>query len=157
MTEDNRPGTDQPQALPPESPPPVAAPAEPPPAAPPASAMDGWLARFLIPAYEAKGWLKFLGIVCIVIGGFHAITIVGLLVAWLYVWLGVLLWQAGDRAVQATHMRDPSMLEQYLRKLKTVIVIAGVVTVISVVATVLSVIMVLTFGWMAAVMEAIKY
>ncbi len=147
MTEDNRPGTDQPQALPPESPPPAA----------PASAMDGWFARFLIPAYEAKGWLKFLGVVCIVIGGFHAITIVGLLVAWLYVWLGVLLWQAGNRAFQATHMRDPLMLEQYLRKLKTVIVIAGVVTAISVVATVLSVIMMLTFGWMAAVMEAIKY
>ncbi|MCK4304647.1 MAG: DUF5362 domain-containing protein [Candidatus Eisenbacteria sp.] len=116
---------------------------------------EDWFSRLLVPAYEARGWLKFLGVVSIVVGAVQVLSIVGILVAWLYIWLGVLLWQAGDRAGQATLLRDPAMLEQYLQKAKTVFVIAGVTTVVGIAMSVLSLGMILTFGWMAAVLDRI--
>jgi hypothetical protein len=116
-------------------------------------ATGDWFTRLLVPTYESKGWLKFLGIVMIISGGITALTIVGLIVAWLYIWVGVLLWQAGDRANTAYLSRDPSMLEQYLQKIKTVIVIGGVMTAIGLVASVLSIALALAFGWMAMVAE----
>ncbi len=107
-------------------------------AVPAALIPDSWLSRLLVPAYETKGWLKFLGVISICIGGLQALSLFGLIVAWLYIWLGVLLWQAGDRAAHATAQRDPAMLEQYMRKLKTVIEIAGVTTAVGAVLAVLS-------------------
>ena len=44
------------------------------------------------PLYEARGWMKFLGIVMVIAGIFTAITIVGIIIAWLPIWLGVLLF-----------------------------------------------------------------
>lgn len=116
-------------------------------------AAGDWFTRLLIPAYESKGWLKFLGVVMIISGGLTALTIVGLIFAWLYIWVGVLLWQAGDRANSAYLSRDHAMLTQYMQKLKTIIVIAGVLTAIGLVAAVLSLILGLSMGWMAMVAE----
>lgn len=114
-----------------------------------------WFARFLTPAEDTKGWLKFMGIVSIVSGALMAFTVIGILWAWLYVWLGVLLWQAGDRAGQAVARRDAAMFEQYLLKLKTVIMIAGVVVAIGVLLTALGLVMLLTVGWLG-LMEALE-
>lgn len=121
----------------------------------PVSPSDTWFSHLLSPAYDSKGWLKFLGVICIVAGGLQILTIVGILIAWLYIWLGVLLWQAGDRAGQAMHLRDPMMLEQYLHKLKTIIVIAGVATAIMVVASILGLIIAVILGGIATFMEMI--
>jgi hypothetical protein len=122
-----------------------------------AAGAEPWLMRLLVPVHDSRSWLKFLGVICIISGGITALTIVGLLFAWLYIWVGVLLWQAGDRAGQAMLIRDPLLVEQYLQKIKTVIVITGVVVAIGVVASVLSIGMVLTFGWMAAFMEMVPF
>ncbi|MFO7651171.1 MAG: DUF5362 family protein, partial [bacterium] len=43
------------------------------------------------------GWLKFFGIVTIIAGALNALSLVGILWAWLPIWLGVLLVQAGSR------------------------------------------------------------
>jgi hypothetical protein len=132
-----------------------------PPAQPLPPAIDGpvspppipsdWLSRLLLPAYESKGWLRFLGVVCIAGGALSAITIVGLIVAWLYVWVGVLLWQAGDRVDQAYLRHDPAIFEQFLHKLKTLITIAGVATVLSLAVGVIGLLMALSFGWLALI------
>ncbi len=134
--------------------PPLPPAAAPPPSLPDAGSMpppDDWLHRLLMPAYETKGWLKFLGAASVIVGGINALSIVGILWAWVYVWLGILLWQAGDRADQAHGRHDPFMLEQYLQKLKTVIMIAGVTTAIGVLLAVFGLLIVLSVGWMSFV------
>lgn len=118
-------------------------------AAPPVS--SDWFRRLLMPAYESKPWLRFLGVVCIAGGALSALTIVGLVVAWLYIWVGVLLWQAGDRVGQAYLRNDPAMFEQFMLKLRTLITIAGVATVLSLAVAVIGVLMALSFGWMALI------
>jgi len=106
-----------------------------------------WIARLAAPTEATKGWLKFMGIVSIAAGVVTALTLFGILWAWLYIWLGVLLWQAGERADQAAARRDPFMLEQYLLKLKTVITIAGVVVAVGLVLSVFAMLAVLAVGW----------
>lgn len=120
-------------------------------------AWDGWFGRLVIPVQESKGWLKFMGVVLIASGILTALTLVGIIVAWLYIWLGVLLWQAGERANQAVQLREPVMLEQYLQKIKTVAVIAGVTTAVSIVLSVFAFIITLALGWTATWMEMMNY
>ncbi len=42
--------------------------------------------------------MKFMGIMTIIGGGLQALSIVGLLVAWLPIWMGVVLTKAGSKA-----------------------------------------------------------
>ncbi|MBP6876022.1 MAG: DUF5362 domain-containing protein [Candidatus Eisenbacteria bacterium] len=153
-----------PPVTPPVSPP-VSPPLTPPdhagmPASPPAvNRMDipvppmDWFSRFLIPVQESRGWLKFLGVVFIASGILTALTIFGLLFAWVYIWAGVLLWQAGNRAEQAALRRDPSELERYLVDMRKIFMIAGIVTAIGLALTALAIILGLALGWMATMMS----
>lgn len=118
---------------------------------------DGWFGRLVMPVQESKGWLKFMGVVLIASGILTALTLVGIIVAWLYIWLGVLLWQAGERANQAVQLREPVMLEQYLQKIKTVAVIAGVTTAVSIILSIFTFIITLALGWTATWMEMLEY
>ena len=129
------------------------APATPPPI-PPAPAPD-WFSRLLVPAAESAGWLKLLSVVIFGVGVLTALTIIGLLIAWLYIWIGVLLWQASERASRAQLTRDPVQLVEYLGKVRTLIVIAGVATIVHLAAAVLVVSLALALGWMAALMHSI--
>jgi hypothetical protein len=49
-----------------------------------------------VPIYQARGWLKFLGVLSIMSGVGQALSLVGILVAWLPIWMGVLMFQAGS-------------------------------------------------------------
>lgn len=125
-----------------------------PPPIPPAPPATDWFTRLLQPVAESTGWLKLLSVAVIALGVLTALTIVGLVIAWLYIWVGVLLWQAAERAGQAQATRDPAQLEQYLRKLRTLIVIAGVVLIVNLAAAMLFISLALALGWMASLMRS---
>lgn len=113
------------------------------------SVRDPWLDRLLVPAFESQKWLKFLGVVMIAGGVLTAISLFGLVVAWVYIWLGALLWQAGNRAESAYLRRDPAMLEQFMIKVKNLAMIGGVLTIVSIALAVIAGASALIFGWMA--------
>lgn len=83
-----------------------------------------------LPLYLGKKWMKFLGVVLIGIGVLYGISIIGLIVAWLPVWLGILLFQAANRA-EAGYMGDdePSVLAAQW-KVNRFFVVAGVSTLV---------------------------
>ena len=68
-----------------------------------------------------SAWLRFLGLVSVVSGALSALTIVGLIFAWLPIWLGVLLFQAGD----------PAALTQLLEKLKLYFILSATAIIVS--------------------------
>jgi len=35
---------------------------------------------------DMNGWIKFLGIAAIILGGLYALTIVGIIIAWMPIW-----------------------------------------------------------------------
>jgi len=77
------------------------------------------------------GWMKFMGIMTIIGGAINALTLVGILWAWLPIWLGVVLTQAGSRAQDYADKGDTASLEAMTGKLKSYFVLSGIVMIVS--------------------------
>ncbi len=97
---------------------------------------DASVQELSVPIYQAKGWLQFLGIITIIGGVLQALSIVGILFAWLPIWMGVLMLQAGSSINAATQLGDRVSFLRSLNSLKTYFVIQGVMTLLSLLAAV---------------------
>ena len=85
-----------------------------------------------MPIYQARGWLKFLGVLSIIAGVGQALSIVGILIAWLPIWMGVLMFQAGSNIDQAGQFGDRFAFLRSMGSLKTYFVLQGVLTLIGI-------------------------
>lgn len=81
-------------------------------------------------ARSMSGWLKFVGVVTLLAAVPYALTIVGLVFAWLPGWLGVLLIQAGNAADRGT---DEELLRM-IEKLRIYFIVQGVLIILALVA-----------------------
>jgi len=83
-----------------------------------------------LPLYQAKGWMKLLGVLSFIYGVLSIFTIVGILFCWLPIWVGLLLFKAGSEAELAQTTGDKVHLLEALNKIKTFITIYGVIALI---------------------------
>ena len=83
-----------------------------------------------LPLASGKGWVKFVGIFNIILGALQALSIIGILWAWIPIWQGVLL-QAGGAVERAQMAGDESALRMALDKLRVYFVVQGVLFIIS--------------------------
>jgi len=97
------------------------------------------------PAAGMSGWLKFVGVMNILIGIPNMIVLVG----FLYIWLGVLLYQAGDAASTA----GPQDVPRLLSKLKTYFIITGVLYLLALLVIILLFTLV-GFGFVMGIFES---
>lgn len=88
------------------------------------------------PLYQARFWMKLAGVLMIISGGLTALTIVGILFAWLPIWLGVLLFQAASSAELARSSGESASLTQSADKLRLYFTITGVVMLVSLILAV---------------------
>ena len=86
-----------------------------------------------LPIYQARGWLKFLGVLSIISGVGSALSIVGILFAWLPIWMGVLMFQAGSSIEPAGSFGDKFAFLRSLGSLKTYFILQGVLTLLGLV------------------------
>lgn len=105
-------------------------------------------------AGQSKGWLKFLGVLSIIGGVLSALTIVGILVAWLPIWMGVLLFQAGSQADNLLLTKDAGRLVAMMSKLRVYFVIQGILAIIAIVGVSLS--MLFTGGAIFSFLQALR-
>lgn len=77
-----------------------------------------------------KGWIKFIGIVLIVMGVIYGLTIIGLVVAWLPIWMGIILTNAAKHIEGYIQTRSFTELIEYSRKIKSYFAILGVLSII---------------------------
>ncbi|MBU8934997.1 MAG: DUF5362 domain-containing protein [candidate division Zixibacteria bacterium] len=94
-----------------------------------------------LPIYEAKGWMKLLGVVLILNGVVAIFTIVGILICWLPIWLGILLFKSASLVEAAQISGDKMVLLESLRKIKTYFTINGILMLIVLAVVGLSVLM----------------
>ena len=99
-----------------------------------------------IPLYQARGWMKLLGVLNIIGGVFAALTLVGIIVAWLPIWMGILLFQAGSATEQAYYNGDKYSLTKSLNQLKLYFTINGILALIGIGIWVIFFIVVLAGG-----------
>jgi len=104
-----------------------------------------------LPIYQSKGWLKLLGVLSIIYGVFCALTVVGIVFAWLPIWMGVLLYQAASAVEKSQFAGDKAALLESLGKIKTYFTISGVVAIIGLVLVVAS----LALGVLGIILDAI--
>jgi hypothetical protein len=102
--------------------------------APMAAPQDNPMVRELSnPIYQARGWLKFLGVLSIIGGIVQALSIVGIIIAWLPIWMGVLMFQAGSSIDAAGQGGDKFAFLNSLGSLKTYFVLQGVLSLIGII------------------------
>ena len=74
-------------------------------------------------------WMKLLGVLMIIDGIFMIVTIIGILVCWLPIWLGVILFKAAGDA-EAAQRGASQMLVGYVQKMNRFFLISGILALI---------------------------
>jgi len=99
-----------------------------------------------LPLFSSKGWIKFLGILMIIYGVFIAMTLVGIIIAWLPIWLGVLLNQTANRIEQAQASGDVMAMVRAQNSLSTYFTVYGVLALIGIIGAIIGIIVVISTG-----------
>ncbi len=85
------------------------------------------------PLYEARNWMKLLAVASFLAGLWLVASLVGIVVAWLPLWAGILILQSA-RAAEKAHLEgDQLSLIRSLSKLKTCFTLLGALCVLLVV------------------------
>jgi hypothetical protein len=85
------------------------------------------------PLSDAAGWMKLLGTLSIIQGVLIALTIIGLVIAWLPIWMGILLNRAADQAKAAHATGDEGHAITATKSLQTIFKVYGVILMIVIV------------------------
>jgi len=78
-------------------------------------------------------WLKLMGVVNVIGGALGALTIWGVVFAWLPIWLGVVLLRTAQQAEVWVRSGDPAGLADLTRRLRTCFFVASVAAVVGLV------------------------
>jgi hypothetical protein len=104
-----------------------------------------------LPLYNSRGWMKFLGVMLIIQGVVAAFTVVGIIIAWLPIWVGVILYQSASALERAFMTGNREAFHDSFGKLKTYFLIQGIITVIGIVVALFA----LALGMLGAILETI--
>ena len=98
------------------------------------------------PLYNNKGWIKFFGIMNIIYGILAAVSIVGIIFAWLPIWMGVLINGAANNIEKAYLLGDQRAMIEAQRKLSTYFVINAILVLVAIIFTAFLFVMIFTTG-----------
>jgi glucan phosphoethanolaminetransferase (alkaline phosphatase superfamily) len=99
------------------------------------------------PLYNNKGWIKFFGIMNILYGLMAAVTLVGLIFAWLPIWLGVLINGAANKIEQAHIIGDRQAMMEAQQKLSTYFLIQAILVLVALAGLAVFVVIALSTGF----------
>jgi len=99
------------------------------------------LRQILQTSSTMTGWLKFLGIVNVVYGALVALSLVGIIIAWLPIWLGILLLQASQRITNARFANSEGELVGMMEKIRMYFIIQGVLIIVSLAVGIISLVL----------------
>ena len=105
-----------------------------------------------VPLSQGKRWIKVLGILSIVQGVIAALTVIGIIVAWLPIWVGILLYQTATTMERAYSLGDRRTFAEAMTKLKTYFLIQGIVALLGIIFAIFA----FSLGMMGMIMEAIS-
>lgn len=110
-------------------------------------------------ARAMSGWMKFVGIFTLISGILQALSIVGIIWAWLSIWLGILINQAGSSARSYADSGDEASLNTLTGKLKLIFKLIGILIIVSfavsIIAGIIWVIVIAT-GGLAVLLDQLK-
>jgi uncharacterized membrane protein HdeD (DUF308 family) len=98
------------------------------------------------PLARSAGWMKFIGVIMIILGVLTALTIVGIIIAWLPIWIGVLLIKSANKAKSAYNFGYMPDIVESLRALNSYFTIYGVLLILYLIASIVFIIIAILFG-----------
>jgi len=113
----------------------------------------GIVKELSFPLYSCKGWMKLVGVMAIISGALQVLTIFGIIIAWLPIWTGILLFQSANAIGQAYEADSKADMARSLSKLKTYFIIMGILTLIGVIVFVLA----FFFGFLGVGLAALSH
>ena len=96
------------------------------------------LKELFVPISSRTGWIRFLGIFLIVYGVLIALSIIGIVIAWIPIWLGLLLTRTADASNSLMISNDSDYASELLENLGKFFKISGIVTVVTLVLSLVS-------------------
>jgi len=96
--------------------------------------------RMIEPLYRAKGWIKFAGIMSIIYGAMNVLSVVGIIIAWLPIWMGIVLVSASKFIDKAYTDDQEADMVTSLDKLRLYFKIFGIVMIVMLVVAILGII-----------------
>lgn len=100
---------------------------------------DNIVKDLCFPIFQARGWIKFLGVLAIISGILSGLTVIGLLFCWLPIWLGILLFGSASKIEAAFYSGDHQQAIDAFANIKKFFVISGIISLISIVFSIGSV------------------
>lgn len=100
------------------------------------------------PLYRGKFWMQLIGVMMIIYGVLTALSIIGIVIAWIPIWGGVVLMQAAGAVHRAYNGGESNEATYAMGKLRTYFTIFGVLTLIGLILMVLSLIFGIGAGMM---------
>jgi hypothetical protein len=100
------------------------------------------------PLFSARGWMKLVGIILIITGVIQALSIVGLLVAWIPIWMGIMVTSAANRMDAAYREGDKYSFIEAQTKLGSYFTVFGVLLLIGLILTALLIITAISSGFL---------
>ena len=88
------------------------------------------VSRVMSPLDASAGWMKLIGTVSIIYGVITALTIIGLLIAWLPIWMGILTRKAAVQAQLAYASGDENAAIASTDSLRTIFKVQGIILLI---------------------------
>ena len=109
---------------------------------------DHAVSAILEPLAKASGWMKLSAIVMFVSAAMQIIGTlgIGLIFAWLPIWMGVLVWKAANRANDALMDGSQGSAIAATKALKTYFILVGVLSLIMIIMMVFYVILIFGLG-----------
>jgi hypothetical protein len=106
------------------------------------------------PLFEAKGWMRLLGVIAIIEGIILALTIVGIVIAWLPIWMGFLLLKAAG-STETAHLSGSSVeFATAMKKLRTFFTIQGVLALLGILGTIIAIFITIASGVLVGLAES---
>ncbi|MFC1764005.1 DUF5362 domain-containing protein [Planctomycetota bacterium] len=85
------------------------------------------IVRFLDePLWRARGWMKLLGVLFIINGVMMILSLWGIILCWIPIWMGVTLFSAANHVRSAAEMDDQVMMKAGLEKIALFFKINGI-------------------------------
>ena len=107
------------------------------------------LQHIALPLVRARGWITFLAVVAFINGALNVLSIWGIIIAWLPIWIGVLLVQASNGLSNYELNGEEEDMREALEKIALVFKITAVWFIVTIALVVL--VVVFFFSAVAAV------
>jgi hypothetical protein len=94
----------------------------------------------LQPLYNVNGWMKFAGIMTIIMGGLQVLSLWGIIIAWLPIWMGILILKSAGNIERAFSNNSEQEIIDSMTRLGRYFKIYGIFAIVMTIVVILGII-----------------